>query len=173
MIKTEIKYGIITGLIICLWQLSEFLLGFHTNKMNIGEYTTYFVVVIPIITIYMGIKEKRDKFYGGHISISRGIRTGLMISLVATLIVAVYLVFYFNSINPDFLDISIAYQKGKLLSRGKTGEQISLEMNRLRFIFSFVNQFLYGTLGLLTSGFIISFALSLFLKKNPDRSLLI
>jgi len=173
MIKTEIKYGIITGLIICFWQLSEFLLGFHTNKMNIGEYTTYFVVVIPIITIYMGIKEKRDKIYSGHISISRGIRTGLMISLVATLIVAVYLVFYFNSINPDFLELSIAYQKGKLLSRGKTVEQISLEMNQLKFMFDFVNQFLFGTLGLLTSGFIISFALSLFLKKNPDRTLLI
>ena len=173
MIKTEVKYGIITGLVICLWQLSEFLLGFHTNKMNIGEFTTYFVVIIPFITIYIGIKEKRDKMYGGRISVRNGIRTGLMISLVATLIVAVYLIFYFNTINPDFLDLSIAYQKEKLLSRGKTGEQISLEMNRLKFMFSFVNQFLFGTLGLLTSGFIISFTLSLFLKKDPDKPLFI
>ena len=173
MLKTEIKYGIITGLIICLWHLIEYFLGFHSYKMHIGEYTTYFVVIIPFITLYLGIKEKRDKIYNGRISLRQGVRTGLMISLIGTVIVAVYLIIYFNSINPNFLDLSIAYQKSKLMSRGRTAEEITTEMDRLKFMFNFVNQLLFGIIGLVTSGFIISFALSMLLKKNHNRTLLI
>lgn len=173
MFKTEIKYGIITGLFICGWQLIEYSLGFHTDKMHIGEYTTYFVIIIPFFTLYMGIKEKRDRINGGHISIGQGIRTGLMISLIATVIVAAYLLIYFNTINPNFFEISIAYHKGKMISRGKTSEDIAAEMGRLKYMFSLVNQFLFGTLGLVTSGFIISLAFSMLLKKNPQRTLLI
>jgi len=171
MFKTEIKYGIITGLFICGWQLIEYSLGFHTDKMHIGEYTTYFVIIIPFITLYMGIKEKRDRINGGHISIGHGIRTGLMISLIATIIMAVFLIVYYNLINPDFFEIGIAYQKEKLMVRGRTSEEIALEMGNLKSMFSFVNRFLFGTLGIVTSGFIISIAVSMFLKKDSNRTL--
>jgi len=173
MFKTEIKYGIITGICICCWHIAEYLFGLHSSRMHIGEFTTYFVVIIPFITLYFGIKEKRDKFNNGHISLGQGIRTGLMISLIGTLIVAVYLVIYFNSINPSFLDLSIAYQKGKMISRGKTAEEIASELGKLKFMFKFVNQLLFGIIGLVTSGFVISFALSMLLKRNHNKTLLI
>ncbi len=173
MLKTEIKYGIITGFIICLWHLTEFLLGFHSNKMYIGEYTTYFVVIIPFVTLYLGIKEKRDIVHGGYISLGYGIRVGLMISLIASIIFAFYLVLYFNLINPKYFDLSIAYQRGKILTREKTGEKLNSEMEQLKFMFNYINQLLFGILGLVTSGFIISFTLSMMLKKNHNRILII
>lgn len=173
MLKTEIKYGIITGLIICFWHLTEFLLGFHSNKMYIGEYTTYFVVIIPLVTLYLGIKEMRDKEKGGYISLGCGIRVGLMISLIASIIFTFYLVIYFNFINSKYFDLSIAYQKGKIITREKTGEKFISEIEQLKFMFSYINQLLFGILGLITSGLIISFTLSMMLKKNHNRTLII
>lgn len=171
MLKTEIKYGIITGGGICLWILMEFLLGFHTEKMYIGEYTTYFVVLIPFFTLYLGIKEKRDKRNNGNISVFNGIRTGLMISLIATVIIALFLIIYLNYLNPNYAEIGMAYQRDKLLLNGKSNDEIALEMESMKIMFSFINQFLFGTLGALASGFIISFAFSLFLKKKLDKKI--
>ncbi len=171
MLKTEIKYGIITGAGICLWVLIEFLLGFHTEKMYIGEYTTYFVVFIPLLTLYMGIKEKRDRRNRGQISIGSGIKAGLMISLIATVIIALFLIAYYNYINPNYAELGIAYQRQKLILSGKSTDEIANEMESIKNMFRFINQFLFGTLGVVGTGFIISIALSLFLKKNPGKNI--
>lgn len=171
MLKTEIKFGIITGAGICLWILLEFLLGFHTIKMDIGECTTYFVVLVPLFTLYLGIKEKRDKRNKGQISINHGIKTGLMISLIATVIIASFLIIYFNYLNPEYAELGIAYQKKKMILRGKTSDEIAAEMERMKNMFGFLNQFLYGTIGAVGTGFLISVALSLFLKKKSNEKI--
>ncbi len=171
MLKTEIKYGIITGAGICIWLLIEFFLGFHTEKMYIGEYTTYFVVLIPLLTLYMGIKEKRDRINNGQISIGSGIKTGLMISLIATVIIALFLIAYFNYINPNYAEFGVAYQRQKLILSGKSTDEIAGELESIKNMFRFINQLLFGTLGVVGTGFIISIALSLFLKKNPGKNI--
>jgi len=166
MFKYEIKYGILTGSGICFWILLEFLLGFHTDKMNIGEYSIYFVVIIPLITIYMGIKEKRDGILNGSISISGGLKTGLMISLIAAVITAVFIVVYFNFIDPGFFERGIAYNAEKLLMQKKTGYEITEKLRDIKAAFSFVNQLLFGILGTVGTGFIITVIYSLVLRKN-------
>jgi len=166
MFKIEIKFGIITGAGICLWILSEFLLGFHTVRMNIGEYSIYFVVVIPFITIYNGIKEKRDTENNGIISLGGGIKTGLMISLIAAFITAVFIIIYFNYINPKYFEYGIAYQKEKFYLKGKTDIEFSEQLKNIKVVFSFINQLLFQILGTVGTGFIISVALSFILKNN-------
>ncbi len=172
MLTTEIKYGVMTGTGMCLWILIEFLLGFHTDKMYIGEYTTCFIVFVPLVTLYLGIKEKRDRRNNGQISISSGIKAGLMISLIAAVIIAFFLIAYFNYINPGYAQLGIAYQRQKLIQSGKSTGEIASEMESIKDMFGFINQFLFGTLGVLGTGFIISVALSIFMKKNSGNNLL-
>lgn len=166
MFKYEIKYGIITGVGICIWIFLEFLLGFHTVNMDWGQYSIYFVLIIPIITTYLGIKEKRDNQNGGIISFGGGIKTGLMISLIAAVITALFIIIYFNYINPGFFERGIAFQKEKLILKGKTGKEIGKELKNIRATFSFINQLLFGIIGTVGTGLIISIVLSLFLKKS-------
>jgi hypothetical protein len=166
MFKSEIKFGIITGAGICLWILTEFLLGFHTVRMNIGEYSMYFVVIIPLITIYYGIKEKRDTQNKGVISLGSGIKTGLMISLIAAVITSIFIIVYFNYINPKYFEYGIAYQKEKFYLKGKTNIELSEQLKNIKAVFSFINQLLFQILGTVGTGFIISVVLSFILKKN-------
>ena len=166
MFKYEIKYGILTGAGISLWIFTEFLLGFHTVKMNLGEHSIYFVVIIPLITTYLGIKEKREKQNKGTISLSGGIKTGLMISLIAAVITALFIIVYFNYINPGFFDHGIAYHKEKLLLKGKTEKEIAGQLKDIKAAFSFVNQLLFGIIGTVGTGLIISIVLSFILKRN-------
>ena len=166
MFKYEIKYGILTGAGICFWILLEFLLGFHSDKMNMGEYSLYFVVIIPLITIYRGIKEKRDSIFNGAISLNGGIKTGLMISLIAAVITAVFIIVYFNFIDPGFFERGIAYHAEKLLKQKETGYEITDKLMDIKAAFSFVNQLLFGILGTVGIGFIISIIYSFVLRKN-------
>ena len=171
MLKAEFKYGIITGIGISLWILLEFLLGFHTNNIDMGEYSTYFVVLVPLLTLYLGIKEKRDKWNKGQISFNSGIKTGLMISLIGTVIIATFLIIYFNYLNPDYAEWGLAYHKKKMILRGKSSAEIAVEMEKMKSTLGFLNQFLYGTIGAVGTGFIISAALSLFMKRTPGEKI--
>jgi hypothetical protein len=170
IIKYEIKYGAITGAGICLWIIAEYLLGFHTDKMDVGEYSIYFVVLIPLITIYLGIKEKRDRQNKGVISFNYGVRTGLMISLIAAVITSLFIIFYFNFIDPKFFERGVQYQTQKLILKGKTNKEIAGQIENIRLTFSFVNQLLFAILGTVVTGFIISIVLSLILKRKTKTS---
>lgn len=166
MLKTEIKFGIITGTGLCLWILAEYLLGLHSTRMHIGEYTIYFSVIIPMVTIYLGLKEKRDKRLNGKFSFRSGIKAGLMISLIAAIITTLFLIFYFNYINPQYADIGVAFYKGKIIQSGKTAIQQTEELENIKRMFGFINQLLFGVIGTIGTGLIISAGVSYFLKKK-------
>jgi hypothetical protein len=170
MFKYEIKYGIICGAGISLWIFLEFLLGFHTIRMGIGEYSTYFAVIVPLITTYLGIKEKRDKQYNGTLTLSNGIKTGILISLIAAVIAALFITFYFNYINPGFFEHGIAFHTEKLLVKGKTEKDIQHQLKNIRAAYSFINQLLFGIIGTLVTGLIISIGFSLILRRNKPSS---
>jgi hypothetical protein len=166
MFKYEIKYGVITGAGICLWILLEFLLYAHAVKMNIGLYSVYLIIIIPLITTYLGIKEKRDKQNNGIISFSNGIRSGLMISLIAAVIISIFIIVYSNYIDSGFFEHEIAYREGKLFFKEKTGKEIVEKLKIIKTAFRFVNRLLFVILWTVATGLIISIVFSFILKKN-------
>lgn len=166
MFKTEFKYGIITGCLICLWILVEFLSGFHTDRIHIGRYTIYFVAIIPLITIYLGLKKKRDLRSDRRLPLTGGIKSGLMISLIAAVIISIFLTVYFSYINPQYSDFGVAYYKEKLISSGKTSAQVTDELNEIKGTFSFINQLLFRVIGTIGTGLLISFFVSLYLNRD-------
>ncbi len=166
MLKTEIKYGLLTGIGICFWILAEYFLGFHTDKMEAGEYAIYFVVIIPLFTIFFGLREKRDLQYGGKISVGNGLKAGLMISLIAAIIVIIFLMLYLNYINPDYSELGVAYYKKKMMLSNRINLQDARELESIKQMFSFINQLLFGVIGTVGTGLFISFAVSLYFKKG-------
>ena len=166
MFRIELKYGLITGAGICLWIIAEYFLGLHTTQMHLGQYTIYFVVIIPLFTIYFGLKEKRDRHLNGKITINGGIKAGLMISLIAALIISCFLIIYFNYINPQYSELGVAYYKEKLMLSGKTAVEVTQELDSIKRTFSFINQLLFGVIAVMGTGLLISFIMSLYLNKN-------
>lgn len=166
MFRTEAKFGLITGIGICLWILLEYMLGFHTTKMHIGQYSMYFVLLVPVLTIYLALKEKRDLHLKGKISINGGIKSGLMISLIASIIISVFLIIYFNYINPQYSELGVAYYKEKIMLSDKTLIQQTQELDSIKRMFGFINQLLFGVIGTIGVGLFISFIVSVYLKKD-------
>ncbi len=166
MLRTEAKFGLLTGIGICLWILLEYMLGFHTTKMHIGRYSMYLVLLIPILTIYLALKEKRDLQLKGKISINNGIRAGLMISLIASIIISVFLIVYFNYINPQYSELGVAYYKEKIILSDKTLIQQTQELDSIKRMFGFINQLLFGIIGTIGIGLFISLIVSIYLKKD-------
>ena len=164
--STEIKYGLITGIAVCIWVFIEYLLGFHTANPEAGEFTGYFAFIIPIVTIFLGIKEKREMHYDGLISVSHGVKTGILISLYAGIISSVFYVVYYRFINPDYINIAIQFEKQRLETLGRSPAEISAQIEQTRMMFSPVYQFIAGLISTLLTGLLISIVLSLLLKRK-------
>src|SRR3989338_11300688 len=90
--KPELRYGLIIGLGVSLWVLVEFLLGFHTKYMDIGEFTGYLSVIIPILGLYSGLFAKRME----NLSITywQLVKAGMMMVIIGALIMSLFMGLY-------------------------------------------------------------------------------
>ena len=146
--------------------MAEYAAGFHTTRMHIGQYSIWFIAIIPLVIIYMGLKKKRDLTPEGKISLNGGIKSGLMISLISAVIISMFLILYFGYINPQYTELGVAYYKEKLILSGKTSIEVTNELDSIKGMFSFINQLLFGVIGTIGLGLLVSVFVSLYFKKN-------
>jgi hypothetical protein len=84
--RFEIKWAIIFVLVSLLWMLFERAMGWHDE--HIDQHATYSnFVAIPAIIIYvLALLDKRKNHYGGHMSYAQGFMSGLVITVIVTLL---------------------------------------------------------------------------------------
>lgn len=98
-------YGLLCGIGMTIWVMIEFLLGFHSTSLEIGQYSGFFSITIPAVFIYIALAEIQTKS-NGTLSISQSIEVGFYIALVSGIIFTIFLYFYVNHINPE-IEIAI------------------------------------------------------------------
>ena len=107
--KTEIKYGLIIGVLTASWFIGEFFLGLRGNTI-----ISRLVLAIPVAGIFLGLREKKKKF-DGFFNIWRGIRAGIIISAIAAAFMAIFMYIYLigglaNQIGDDLtIEDPVAY----------------------------------------------------------------
>ena len=168
--KPEFKYGLISGAGICLWIATEYWLGFHTTRPEIGAYTGLLSNLIPLTTLFLLLQTKRAAVYDGRLSLGAGIGSGLMASFVSALVVYSFLAGYTHFINPTWIDqaleAKVALWRSQPLAEAAIQEKITLYRNA------------YTPVGLVTTiiigmplmGGIFSLGLTLFVRQLPLRS---
>ena len=57
-------YGFLCGLAMSGWIMIEFLLGFHSTSFEIGRYSGYFSVIIPVVFIFVALRERQSQSKG-------------------------------------------------------------------------------------------------------------
>lgn len=102
-VKPEIKYGLISGVALCLWIALEYVLGFHTTRPDIGAYTGLLSNLIPVITLLRLLQSKRAGIYDGRLSLGAGIFAGMLASFVASLLVYSCINSYTQLFNPSWI----------------------------------------------------------------------
>lgn len=168
--KTEIKYGLYTGLGICLWTLAEHVLGFNSTRFQIGQFTRVFGIILPIVMITLGIRDKRNIDLKGRLELKEGVKSGVWISVISGAITAIFFLIYGSVINPEYLDRLMIFEKSKMIGQGIPENEIGPKLEAMRTMNTFPVQPLFQLFGSIISGLAISIIGSSMLKKKRSVS---
>ena len=166
--KIEVKYGLYTGFGICLWMMAEHVLGFNSTRLDIGQFTRVFAVILPIVMIVLGIRDKRNIDFNGNLEVLDGVKCGLIISLTSGALTAIFFVVYGSFINPDYLDHLMAFEKSKMIGQGIPDAEIGPKLEAMRTMNTLPIQPMFQIVGSMISGLAISIIGSTILKKRSS-----
>ncbi len=164
--STTLTYGLILALVnICL-SLIGYFLGYQSDKMAEGQWFNYLVYLSILIVLCLGIRATREEAPDKSLSYGRGVGSGVMISLFAGIIAAVYGFIHFKFINPGFTDYLIEYVRSVQAAKGVPDSQLDQMEKGMRFMYgpvmlTVITPFFYVFIGL-----VVSLIASIFLKRN-------
>ncbi len=125
-------YGFLCGFGMSLWVMIEFLLGFHTTSFEIGQYSGFFSMIIPAVFVYIALTELQTQS-NGFLSVTKGIDIGFNIALVSGIIFTIFLYFYNNHINPDWVERLFEWQRKNLILSGANDHEVGKFISQHRY----------------------------------------
>lgn len=141
--KTVFKYALILGIITMVWTPIEYLLGLHTNHINLYPYITNIFFLVPIVCIYLVMAEKK-KVNGGTLTYQDAFRTGLKMSVLVIPFSLVGQYVYYVFINPDFFAAMINHTVEVAKSAGLDSEVVRKEAENSFTLNRYMMQCLFG-----------------------------
>jgi len=163
--KIHIRFGLITGLSVSAWLLISFFLikalGAAPEKSR--ALAGLFSILILICGIWLGLKETKKR-NDGKLPYKTAVLTGIKISLITALIVALYSLLYCTLINPGFGDYMAQLKEKELLNAGISQQETELQITAVKKEFSTAMQVVQSLTGQSIMGTLASLIIGLFLK---------
>jgi len=109
-----LNYGLLMGfasIIVALinYVVSENLYEPHWSLMVVS-------FAVTIIIIILGIKKVKES-NSGFLSVSDAIKTGLGISLISAIVYIIYLLIFYNMIEPEYFDNMLQFQEQMIIEK--------------------------------------------------------
>ena len=165
-----IRYGLIGGLIYCIYTLIGNMSGLSTGSFGMvaSSISGLLVFVIAICLIVFPVKKHRDQELGGYITIGRVIIIGLVVTFISMMIYNLFSYIYMNFIDPGFIDNMLANME-EMIGEYVPEEQLEDILIQTRNGFEPVTMIknsliMTGVFGLIVSGIV-----GLIMKKDPPR----
>ncbi|MBI2280601.1 MAG: DUF4199 domain-containing protein [Bacteroidetes bacterium] len=155
-IKIEIKWAIAFVIMMLLWMVLEKLTGLHDVHIDKHAFYSNFVM-IPAIAFYVfALLDKRKNFYDGTMSYKQGFISGLIITIIVTIVSPLTQYITSTYITPDYFNNVIKYSVEK-------GMMTQTEAENYFNLNSYMIQAVIGTpfMGLITTAIV-----ALFTKRN-------
>jgi hypothetical protein len=150
----EIKWGLIFSLMSLLWMALERVAGLHDELIAYQATYTNFIA-IPAIAIYVfALLEKRRVYYLGKMNYWQGFKTGLLVTLVVTILTPLNQWITLAIITPNYFENVITYA----VETGKMTQQEALDYFNFQ---SYMIQSVLGApiMGIITSGIVAAFTI--------------
>lgn len=141
--NSEIVYGLLCGLGMSVWVLIEYALGFHTSLLEIGQYSGYVSIIFPLVFIFMALQH-RQQLLKSSIPYVDGITIGFRIAFFSALLLTVFFYIYNTYVNPDWIELTIEFQRKRLILGGASDDEIGRFMDHHRSINNTLTQFIMG-----------------------------
>jgi hypothetical protein len=163
LFKNALTYGLYTAAAYVLLSLMYYALNIH--RITWLNNLSYLILIVGIILATINF---RDKINGGYITYGKSFLTGLYISLVVSIIIAIYLWVYFTYINTDGIRELNEITEQRMVDRGYSDEMIDKQLEVSAFLMKMPFLNIITALVNLIIGIVISLLTSAFLKKNDD-----
>lgn len=154
--RIELKWALIFVAMTLIWMVLERLGGFHDERIGQHAIVTN-LIAIPAIAVYvLALLDKRKNFYGGKMTYTQGLLSGLVITLIVTLFSP--LTQYITSvwITPVYFPNMIEFTL-------REGKMTAAEADRY---FSLKNYIVLGLIGAPVMGLITSAVVAIFTRKK-------
>lgn len=158
--RVALKWGVICA-------LATIILSTLINITGMWKITGLSMLAfVPLIAFMaMGMKEYRTG-NEGYLSFGEGLGIGMLISAISGVIGSLWGTLYTKVIDPTFTEQMKDFQIEKFEESGMGEEQIDAAMQMTEKFSSAPLMFLFGLLGTLFFGLIISLIVSAIMKKN-------
>ncbi len=134
--NNELKFGLYGGLAFAAWCMIEKWSGIHNNKMEIAQYSELVSGLIPLIFIYAGIKTRKREIQQNQLTFGQGVRSGMMISLLSSMLIASFLYLYVNAINTGYNKAKIDFLRSELIKAKVADNVFTQQMNGIEHMYS-------------------------------------
>jgi hypothetical protein len=119
-------FGLLSGLVIAVFMLISANLCYNNPNYEGSMVLGYAGMLLAFSFVFIGIKNYRDKYFGGNITFLEALKVGGIIALISsTVYVAVWLVDYYLFV-PDFMDHYIQH----VLTQAKKDGASQAEINK-------------------------------------------
>ena len=171
--KTYLTYGFAMAFVGALLNFAFYFLGYHSDPAKLQTAQTIAIwlgLAVSVVCIILGTRARRaeapltEEFgYGAALA------TGVLITLIAAFFNVVLSYLYVQIVNPSFMDTVAQMQIQKLEARGMTPTQIEQAETMMRRFMTPVAQAIFGFLGTMLFGTVISLITSAFLKRSTSE----
>ena len=163
--KIALNYGLYLAALSILLHVSLFAMGKHLEqdwKVNVIG------IAITAVLITLGIKKYKEA-NGGLLTLGQGLKTGISIALISTVIYIVYTLLFLNVIAPDTMEQGLELARQKLEENpNMSDEQIDAAIAMQK---KFQSPGILAAVMLIFSlfiGFVISLIASLVMQKKEE-----
>ncbi len=161
--KANLINGLILGLIGVGYSLLMYFFDLTFNKVQ-----GYILFVILIVILFFLVRSYRNNYLNGYINFGRAFGSGIVIFLYYSVISAVFIYFLYKVIDPGLIDKSLAVAEETMTKRGLSQEVIDAGMKMQRKLMKPEIIPLYGFLGNMLFGAVISLIVGIFVRKEGN-----
>lgn len=158
-IKIELKWAFIFLAMSLLWMLMEKETGLHSTHLDMHQYVSLLFALPAIAIYYFALTDKKKTIYGGQMTFKQGLLSGLILTLIITLLSPLSQWFISTVITPDYFNNVIAYS----LETGYYATRKQAEA-----YFNLNNYIVQSILGAISMGVITSVIVAFFVKSKKQ-----
>ncbi len=162
--RVALKWGVITSVITIIYSVVSFMTGLFI-KNTAASYVTYLFLLGGIILALKEYKTLNNNFLG----FGEGLGVGTLMSAVTALISSIFSFLYITFIDTTIMQQITDMQREQMESRGMTQEQVDQAMEMVNKFSSPGILFIFGVLGFIFFGFILSLIVSAVMKKDKPE----
>ena len=161
--KTNLTNGVILGMVGVIYSLLMYFLDLTFNEMQ-----GYVFMVIQVALLAYLLKSYRDNYCFGNITYGQSVGAGVIISLYAAIISAVFLYLLYAVIDTGLVDKQLALVEETIMARGLPQAAVDKAMAIQRKLLKPEIMAPISIFGNMFWGLIISLIVSVFIKKEGN-----